>query len=165
MSSQPQTSRLSAQSQRLASGLTRHLGNGFDYQVRAQPHHTNYAGVVWHGSYLTWLESARVEYLCSLGIDFSNLVELGCDLPVVELTVKYHQPVRLGMEAVVKTHLLARKGVRLVFDYQIQSLDGKQLYATAQVTLVALDCRRGKILWRLPAVLEEALAKLSESEG
>jgi len=165
MLSQPQIPLLSAQSQRLASGLTRHLGSGFDYQVRAQPHHTDYAGVVWHGSYLTWLESARVEYLCSLGIDFSDLVEMGCDLPVVNLMVKYHQPVRLGMEAVVKTNLLARKGVWLVFDYQIQSLDGQELYATAQVTLVALDRRRGKILRRLPVVVEDALGKLSESGG
>jgi len=119
MSSQSQIPLLSPQSQPLASGLTRHLGSGFAYQVRAQPHHTDYAGVVWHGSYIAWLESARVEYLCSVGIDFSDLVEMGCDLPVVDLTVKYHQPVRLGLEAVVKTHLLARKGVRLGFDYQI----------------------------------------------
>lgn len=69
------------------------------------------------------------------------------------------------MEAVVKTHILARKGLRLVFDYQIQSLDGQELYATAQVTLVAVDRHQGKILRRLPLVLEDALAKLSESGG
>ncbi len=35
----------------------------FEYPVRAQPHHTDYAGVVWHGSYIIWLEEARVECL------------------------------------------------------------------------------------------------------
>jgi acyl-CoA thioester hydrolase len=27
----------------------------FNYPVRVYPHHTDYAGVVWHGTYLTWL--------------------------------------------------------------------------------------------------------------
>ena len=34
--------------------------NWFEYPVRAQPHHTDYAGIVWHGTYLTWMEEARV---------------------------------------------------------------------------------------------------------
>jgi len=44
-------------------------------------------------------------------------------------------------------------------------LDGQELYATAQVTLVPVDHRQEKILRRLPAVVEDALGKLSESEG
>ena len=55
----------------------------FEYVVRVQPHHTDYAGVVWHGTYLTWMETARVECLRSIGIDFAELVKMGCDLPVV----------------------------------------------------------------------------------
>ena len=39
----------------------------FEYPVRVQPHHTDYAGVVWHGTYLTWMEEARVECLRSIG--------------------------------------------------------------------------------------------------
>ena len=64
----------------------------FEYVVRAQPHHTDYAGIVWHGSYLAWMEEARVECLRSIGIEFADLVALGCDLPVVELSIRYHQP-------------------------------------------------------------------------
>jgi acyl-CoA thioester hydrolase len=37
--------------------------NWFEYAIRAQPHHTDYSGVVWHGSYITWMEEARVECL------------------------------------------------------------------------------------------------------
>ena len=57
----------------------------FEYSLRVQPHHTDYAGVVWHGTYVSWLETARVECLRSMGIDFAELVKLGCELPVVEL--------------------------------------------------------------------------------
>lgn len=132
----------------------------FEYSVRAQPHHTDYAGIVWHGSYLTWMEEARVECLRSIGIDFADLVALGCDLPVVELSVRYHRPIRLGMAAIVKTRMAAVSGVRINWDYQIQSAD-QQLHATAKVTLVAVDREKGKIMRQLPPVMENFLAKLA----
>lgn len=33
----------------------------FEYPIRVQPHHTDYAGIAWHGSYIAWMEEARVE--------------------------------------------------------------------------------------------------------
>jgi len=133
----------------------------FEYIVRAQPHHTDYAGNVWHGSYLTWMEEARVECLRSIGIEFADLVALGCDLPVVELSVRYHRPIRLGMAAIVKTRLSEVSGVRINWDYEIKSPDGQQLYAKARVTLVAVEREKGKILRRLPPMMEQALAMLN----
>ena len=136
--------------------------NWFEYSVRAQPHHTDYAGIVWHGTYITWMEEARVECLRSIGIDFADLVALGCDLPVVELSVRYHQPVRMGMAAIVRTRMADMEGVRINWDYQIQSPDGKELYLTGRVALVAVDREKGKIMRQLPASVKDALVKLSE---
>ena len=135
--------------------------NWFEYAVRAQPHHTDYSGGVWHGSYLIWMEEARVECLRSIGIEFADLVALGCDLPVVKLSIHYHRQIRLGMAAIVKTRMLDISGVRINWDYQIQSPDFKDLYVSAQVTLVAIDREKGKIMRQLPAAMEEALARLA----
>ena len=135
--------------------------NWFDYPVRAHPHHTDYAGAVWHGTYLSWLEEARVECLRSIGIEYADLVALGCGLPVVELSVRYHQPVLMGAAAIVRTRIADMEGVRINWDYQIQSIDGQDLFATARVTLVADDREKGKILRQLPAVVQEALVRLS----
>ncbi|MGD1899509.1 MAG: acyl-CoA thioesterase [Phormidesmis sp.] len=77
----------------------------FNYPIRVQPHHTDYGGVVWHGSYITWMESARVECLRAAGLSFEQFVQLGYDLPVVALDIRYRQPLRLGVEAMVKTQL------------------------------------------------------------
>jgi len=134
--------------------------NWFEYPVRVQPHNTDYSGAVWHGAYLTWLEEARVEYLRSLGIEFADLVAIGCDLPVVEMSIRYHLPLRLGMAAIVKTRLADQAGVRLNWDYQIQSLDGDALYLTAGVTLVTVDREKGKIMRHLPPAIQDALARL-----
>jgi acyl-CoA thioester hydrolase len=136
-------------------------GNWFEYLVRAQPHHTDYAGIVWHGSYLTWMEEARVECLRSIGIEFADLVAMGCDLPVVELSIRYHQPIPMGMSAVVRTRMADMEGVRVNWDYQIQSTDGEDIFVTARVALVAVDRDKGKIMRQLPPAVKEALVKLS----
>ncbi len=135
----------------------------FEYVVRVHPHHTDYAGIVWHGTYISWMEEARIESLRSIGIEFADLVDLGYDLPVVELSVRYHKSVKLGMEVVIKTRMANTEGVRLEWDYQIQSLDGKELYVTAKVTLVTIDREKGKIMRRLPPAVKTALIKFSHS--
>jgi acyl-CoA thioester hydrolase len=137
--------------------------NWFEYAVRVQPHHTDYAGIVWHGNYIAWMEEARIACLQSIGIEFADLVALGCDLPVVELSIRYHQSLQLGMMALIKTRMAEVTGVRINWDYRIVSTDEQQLYVTAQVTLVAIDRQKGKIMRQLPSPFKDALAKLIAS--
>ncbi|MDY6783230.1 MAG: thioesterase family protein [Cyanobacteriota bacterium] len=139
----------------------------FEYPIKAHPHHTDYGGMVWHGCYIAWMEEARVECLRSIGIEFADLVKIGCDLPVVELSARYHQPMRLGNEAIVKARTNGMDGVRIHWDYQIQSPQptapelSPLIYLTARVTLVAVDREKGKILRQLPPLVKDALVKLS----
>lgn len=137
----------------------------FEYLVRVQPHHTDYAGVVWHGTYITWLEEARVEALRTVGVEYADLVAMGCVLPVIELAIRYHRPLKMGMAAVVKARMLEMKGVRIKWDYQIQSFDRQEVCVTAQVTLVTTDWEQGKIMRQLPTQIKAALAKLSSWSG
>ena len=53
------------------------------------------------------------------------------------------------------------EGVRINWNYQIQSLDRQELYVTAQVTLVAVDREKGKIMRQLPPTVKDALTRLS----
>ncbi|WP_017651113.1 acyl-CoA thioesterase [Fortiea contorta] len=139
----------------------REFDHWFAYPIRVQPHHTDYLGVVWHGAFIAWMEEARVECLRSIGINYADLVALGCDLPVVELSIRYHLSIQLGMAAVVKTRMAEVTGVRINWDYAIVSPGGQELYVTAKVTLVALDRERGKIMRQLPPSVKDALAKIS----
>ncbi len=132
----------------------------FEYPVKVYPHHTDYSGSVWHGTYLKWLEAARVEYLQSMGVNYADLVLQGCELPVVELSLRYHRAVSLGEEIMVKARLMAMTGVRMNWEYRIESRDGQQLYVTAKVTLVAIDREKGKIMRQLPATVKDILVKL-----
>ena len=132
----------------------------FDYVVRVSPHHTDYGGIVWHGTYISWMEEARVERLRLAGLEYHTLVEMGCELPVIELNIRYHKPVKMGMQVVVKSRVLLTKGVRIPWEYRIESLDGQSHYLSAQVTLVPIDGQTGKIMRRLPPILQTSLAQM-----
>jgi acyl-CoA thioester hydrolase len=137
------------------------VGQWFEYGVRVQPHHTDYAGIVWHGTYIQWMEAARVECLREVGVAFDDLVRLGYDLPVVDLAVRYHQPLRLGATAVVKTRMLAMQGVRLNWDYEIVALaPDSHLCLTGTVTLVTIDRAKHKIVRRIPPDLQDVFDKI-----
>ncbi len=136
--------------------------NWFEYPIVVYPHHTDYGGVVWHGSYLTWMEEARVACLKSIGIDFADLVALGCDLPVVDISIRYHRALKMGESAIVNTRTVDMEGVRIVWEYEIQSVDRSIVYLTGMVTLVAVDREKGKIMRQLPATVREALVKMRE---
>ncbi|MEB3215062.1 MAG: thioesterase family protein [Nostocales cyanobacterium 94392] len=138
--------------------------NWFEYPVRVQPHHTDYAGIVWHGTYIAWMEEARIECLRSIGIEYTDLVALGCELPVVEMSIRYHRSLQLGKAAVVKTRMEEVTGVRINWDYAIQSTDKQELYVSAKVTLVAMDREKGKIMRQLPPGMKEVFARLSASK-
>ena len=155
----PQLPKLPTSAIETDPGLQAKTQRWFEYPVKAQPHHTDYAGVVWHGTYLTWMEEARVEYLRSIGIEFADLVAMGCDLPVVELSLRYHLPIHLGVSAIVKASLVESKGVRINWDYQIQSCDRQELFLTGKVILVAVDREKGKIMRQLPSQVQDALVK------
>lgn len=160
----PQLPKLPTSNIETDRGLQAQNQEWFEYPVKAQPHHTDYGGVVWHGTYLTWMETARVEYLSSIGINLADLVAMGCDLPVVELSIRYHRPVRLGESAVVKTRIEG-KGVRIDWDHRIESPDSGELFVTGKVTSVGIDREKGKIMRQLPPNIQDALVKVSNSQN
>jgi acyl-CoA thioester hydrolase len=130
-----------------------------EYPIKVYPHHTDYAGVAWHGAYIAWMEEARIECLRSIGVDYGDIVALGCELPVVELSLRYHQALQLGMSGVLKTRMSEVTGVRINWEQVITSVDQQELYFSAKVTLVAVDRDRGKIMRQLPATFKDALSK------
>ena len=140
----------------------------FEYPIRVQPHHTDYGGVVWHGTYITWMESARVECLRTVGYPLEKLVTLGYDLPVVSMEVRYRQPLRLGMAAIVKTRLEPVKGIRLNWRYEIETIgneataDQRQLCLSATVTLVTINMCDRKVVRKLPPEVKTMIEQIHQ---
>ena len=53
------------------------------------PQHTDHAGVMWHGSYLDFLEEGRIDALDKVGLSYSELSRKGFEIPVISLQIKY----------------------------------------------------------------------------
>jgi acyl-CoA thioester hydrolase len=132
-----------------------------DYAVIVQPHHTDYAGVVWHGSYLTWMEEARIAVFRDVGIEFADLVAMGCDLPVVSLNLNYHQAVHMGQKVCVRSQLEPTSGVRLTWVQNICALDSDLCYVSGRVVNVPIDVQKRKIMRKFPPLLGKAIAELT----
>ena len=129
----------------------------FEYPVVVYPHHTDYAGIVWHGTYIAWLEEARVAYLKQHRLTFADWVKAGVDLPVVDMALRYRQSLRLGDEALIQTRLAPFKGVRLVWNYQVLNGATRELCLAGTVTLATVDLTSRRVLRRLPPHLQAAL--------
>lgn len=132
------------------------------------PQHTDHAGVMWHGSYLAWLEEARVEALRQAGLAYSALSERGLELPVVSLQIDYRQALLHGEHVQVLSWVLPQQGVKLPWRSQFIKTDGS-VAAEARVELVLVDLSQGpgqrRLLRRAPEDLREALAQLRAGPG
>ncbi|MFN3926918.1 MAG: acyl-CoA thioesterase [Pseudanabaenaceae cyanobacterium] len=133
---------------------------GLVYRVAVFPHHTDYAGVVWHGTYITWLEEARVLWLQQAGINYADLVAAGVELPVVAMSLKYHRPARMGDHLDIHGRC-NRTGVRLIWYYQIYK--DSTICVSGEVTLAPVDMEKGKILRHLPDPLGQAIEQILQN--
>lgn len=137
-------------------------------QRRVLPQHTDYAGVMWHGTYVAWLEEARVEALAAAGLAYSVLAERGLGLVVVDLALTYRAPLLHGDRVEVRSRLAPRRGLRLPWKSWFLGPDNT-LAAEAEVALVLVDLSAGipqrRPLRTLPEDLARALESLAQGPG
>ena len=123
---------------------------------RVLPQHTDYAGVMWHGAYVQWLEEARVEALHASGLGYAAMTEMGVEMPVVALHLDYRHPLQHGDEVCIESQCLAQQGVR--WPWVSRFVRENKVVAEAKVELVML--RQGRVLRRVPTELRTVMDRL-----
>ena len=113
---------------------------------------TDAYGVVWHGSYLRWLEMGRVGLCEMMGYKINDLVSQNITLPVVNLNVKYKSSARLEDEMIIETEISEFKGFSVTFKQSIKSKETGKTFIEADVVVVAIS-NDGKLYRRMPDVL------------
>jgi acyl-CoA thioester hydrolase len=126
-------------------------GRTYAWPVRVYYHHTDAGGVVYHATYLDFMEAARTELLHALGFDLAELVERHAVLFMVyHLAVDYCKPARLN-EVLRVTAAIAHAGrVRIDFDQRV--LRGDEVLVSARVKAACVHPQTFK-----PVALPEAL--------
>ena len=123
------------------------------------PQHTDHAGVVWHGTYLNWLEESRVDSLGKAGIQYIDLINSGFEMPVYKIEIKYLIPIMIGEQIIVKSFFLTNKGPRIKVNSTFTSLKNK-IHAEASVDIVLINKETFKVVRKRPAFFETYLKNL-----
>ena len=127
-----------------SAALDGEIRDGRHYQsVRVYYEDTDFSGVVYHASYLRFMERGRTNYLRLLGADQRALFEaveqeaLGFAFVVRSMQIDFRKPARMDDVLEITTEPREVKGASVVL-HQIVSRDGETLVeATVQVAFVA----------------------------
>jgi len=130
--------------------------------VRVPFHDLDPTGVVWHGRYFKYLESARCALLEHLGYSYDAMLESGFLWPVVESQIKYVHPLTLNQQ--VKAIACLREWeFKLMVDYRLEN-DKGQVCTRARTVQVPVDAATTELRLGCPPVfvqkVEEAMQLL-----
>jgi acyl-CoA thioester hydrolase len=98
---------------------------------------TDMMGVVYHGSYLPWLEVARTALLAAKGLPYRELEAQGYFLPVIEVNLRYHKPARYADTVAIRAVIREKPALRLRIDYEL--FRGTEKLASGQTVHVFID--------------------------
>ena len=131
----------------------------WELKKKVLPQHTDHAGVVWHGTYLNWLEESRIDSIGKAGIEYIELLNRGFEMPVYKIEIKYLIPIRIGEEIIVKSSFISDKGPRIKVNSTFNSL-GNKIHAEASIDIVLINNKTFKVVRKRPDYLQYYLNKL-----
>jgi acyl-CoA thioester hydrolase len=97
-------------------------------QIEVRYAETDMMGVVYHGSYVPWLEVSRTGLLASVGFPYRGLEAEGFFLPVIELNLRYLRPARYADLVTVQAMIREKPSLRLRIEYELHRDDEKLAY-------------------------------------
>ncbi len=113
---------------------------------------TDAYGVVWHGSYLRWLEMGRVGLCEMMGHNLVDLLAQDIVLPVTNLNIKYKMSAKLNDVMIIETEISEFNGFIVKFKQFIKSAQTRKVYIEADVSVVAVS-NEGKLYRKMPDIL------------
>ncbi|PWK88646.1 acyl-CoA thioester hydrolase [Fulvimonas soli] len=114
----------------------------FAWPVRVYWEDTDAGGVVYHASYLRFLERARTEWLRAGGVDQSALRErTGLAFMVRSMEIDFLKAALLDDELIVTVEVQERRAASILFGQSIRRADGTELIR-ARVRVACVDLHR-----------------------
>lgn len=105
-----------------------------DARIRVRYAETDQMGVVYHGNYYTWFEVGRSEFFNSLGYTYKELEQEGIILPLTESYCEYIKPAKYFDDIIIRTKIIALKGIRITFGYEVIREEDHALLAKGKTT-------------------------------
>lgn len=106
-------------------------------------------GVVWHGSYVKFLEDGREYFGDKFGLGYLDVAAKGLLIPIVDMKLSYKKSARYGDKLVIETKFINSMAAKLVFEYSIFRKADMALLVKAKTTQVFTD-KEGQLLFSCP---------------
>jgi acyl-CoA thioester hydrolase len=97
-------------------------------------------GIVWHGCYPSYFEDGRVALGRRYGISYSDFIREHIPVPVRQMQIDYHRPLRFDEEFEIKTILHWSDAARINFEYEVYTIAPTRSGAAGQDQLVCTGC-------------------------
>jgi len=127
------------------------------------PQHADHAGVMWHGSYINFLEEGRIDALNKVGIPYSKLSKKGFEIPVISIEIKYKASFIHGEKFVLISQFKLKNKIRLNCKTLFIKSNGS-IGAEAKIGLVVVKKinQSMKLIRELPLEIKNKLLLLEE---
>jgi len=129
-------------------------------EIRVRFQEVDALGMVWHGHYVGYFETAREVFGERFGMEYKTLRERGVVAPIVHLDLDYFRPTTLGETIAVRVRLHPGPGAWLHHTYLVTGKDGEKL--AEGLTIQALTENDGELCLTLPGFLEDWLASYQD---
>ena len=131
----------------------------FCFPVRIFYEDTDAGGVVYHASYLRFLDRARTEWLRTLGFTQSYLMENNIAFVVRHIDLHYRRAAQLDDQLEVISEIRQLKRASLIFYQKIVS-SSAQLLLDGEVHIACIDMNQQRPV-AIPQSVMEVLASVS----
>ena len=127
------------------------------------PQHTDHSGVMWHGSYLEFLEEGRIDALDKVGCSYSELSKEGFEIPVISLQIKYKISFIHGEKVLLNSQFKLENKIRLTCKTLFLKSNGA-IGAEATIGLVVVRKINDsiKLVRELPVQIKNVFLMLEE---
>ncbi|MGV3708131.1 MAG: acyl-CoA thioesterase [Gemmatimonas sp.] len=112
--------------------------------------------VVWHGNYAKYFERARCALLDDIQYNYAEMKASGFAWPVIDMTVKYLQPLVFGQTVVVRAELVEYEHWMRI-DYVITDKASGQRLTKGSTRQVAVDMSTKLMNLQSPQIFLERL--------
>jgi len=110
---------------------------------------TDAGGIVYHASYIRWMERGRTEYLRALGLHQRAMQASGTRFVVKSIQIDFRRPALFDDSLMICTQCTNMKAASLILQQQV--VRGSETMAKAEVLCAAIDDNDRPM--RLPASL------------
>lgn len=112
--------------------------------------------IVWHGNYPKYFELARCKLLEDIGYSYAEMEVSGYVFPVIEMQVKYVQPLLFRQVVDIEAQLVGWED-KLVFHYLIRDVDSGKRLTKGRTQQVAIAMPERITQFRSPDALRNAV--------